>query len=216
MPCSAAGFQVCKLSGCGAGGDCPVALAIGVDPAYIVASAPACTVITSCRLIRAIWQRFSLTVRHHPHRSLRHQPQLYSAGVIGVSVSCVFGWIFAAMYGFFKCTLRAARDYAARHFRITNKSYRLEAMSNKPFIYQAPFPWGKTIPNTIYSLPITLALPTRRRNNPESGTRSPDSAGAATFHDASFMLRPAHQKQVAAIFTIQKPAKTTSTWRCNS
>ncbi len=29
------------------------------------------------------------------------------------------------------------------------------------------------------------------------------------FHDASFMLRPAHQKQVAAIFTIQKPAKTT-------
>lgn len=44
----------------------PVALAIGVDPAYIVASARLATVITSCRLIRAIWQRFSLTVPAPP------------------------------------------------------------------------------------------------------------------------------------------------------
>ncbi len=120
------------------------------------------------------------------------------------------------MYGSYKCTLRAARDYAARHFRIQIQSYRLEAMSNKPFIYQALSRWGKTIPNTIYSLPITLACRLRRRNHPESGTRSPDPAGQQAFHDASFMLRPAHQKQVGLFFTIQKPAKTTSTWRCNS
>jgi hypothetical protein len=35
------------------------------------------------------------------------------------------------------------------------------------------------------------------------------------FHDASFMLRPAHQQQVADILRDPRPAKTTSMWPCN-
>ena len=44
----------------------PVALAIGVDPAYIVASAPACYGYYIRRLTQAIWRRFSLTVQARP------------------------------------------------------------------------------------------------------------------------------------------------------
>ncbi len=80
----------------------PVALAIGVDPAYIVASAPACYgYYILRRLIRAIWQRFSLTVPAPPTSVASSSTTvLFCQGLIGVSVSCVFGWIFAAMYGF--------------------------------------------------------------------------------------------------------------------
>ncbi len=74
-------------------------------------------------------------------------------------------------------------------------------MSNKPFIYQAPFPMGKDNTEYYLQLPIiTLALPTstaktRLKVEPEALTLLAQQA----FHDASFMLRPAHQKQVAAI-----------------
>lgn len=90
-------------------------------------------------------------------------------------------------------------------------------MSNKPFIYQAPFPMGKD--NTEYYLLTSDYVSvadfdgeTILKVEPEALTLLAQQA----FHDASFMLRPAHQKQVALFFTIQKPAKTTSTWRCNS
>ncbi len=73
-------------------------------------------------------------------------------------------------------------------------------MSNKPFIYQAPFPMGKD--NTEYYLLTSDYVSvadfdgeTILKVEPEALTLLAQQA----FHDASFMLRPAHQKQVAAI-----------------
>ena len=90
-------------------------------------------------------------------------------------------------------------------------------MSNKPFIYQAPFPMGKD--NTEYYLLTSDYVSvadfdgeTILKVEPEALTLLAQQA----FHDASFMLRPAHQNRLRLFFTIQKPAKTTSTWRCNS
>lgn len=77
----------------------PVALAIGVDPAYIVASAPACygyyILPTYPSDLAAIPLIGGTT---HIGRVINHSFIL--PGLIGVSVSYVFGWIFAAMYGF--------------------------------------------------------------------------------------------------------------------
>lgn len=90
-------------------------------------------------------------------------------------------------------------------------------MSNKPFIYQAPFPMGKD--NTEYYLLTSDYVSvadfdgeTILKVEPEALTLLAQQA----FHDASFMLRPAHQNRSRLFFKIQKPAKTTSTWRCNS
>lgn len=79
----------------------PVALAIGVDPAYIVASAPACygyyilptypSDLAAIQFDRSGTTRIGRFVINH---------SFILPGLIGVSVSCVFGWIFAAMYGF--------------------------------------------------------------------------------------------------------------------
>lgn len=73
-------------------------------------------------------------------------------------------------------------------------------MSNKPFIYQEPFPMGKD--NTEYYLLTSDYVSvaefdgeTILKVEPEALTMLAQQA----FHDASFMLRPAHQKQVAAI-----------------
>ncbi|MEN1932809.1 fumarate hydratase [Escherichia coli] len=73
-------------------------------------------------------------------------------------------------------------------------------MSNKPFIYRAPFPMGKD--NTEYYLLTSDYVSvadfdgeTILKVEPEALTLLAQQA----FHDASFMLRPAHQKQVAAI-----------------
>ncbi|STF33744.1 tartrate/fumarate subfamily Fe-S type hydro-lyase subunit beta [Escherichia coli] len=70
-------------------------------------------------------------------------------------------------------------------------------MSNKPFIYQAPFPMGKD--NTEYYLLTSDYVSvadfdgeTILKVEPEALTLLAQQA----FHDASFMLRPAHQKQV--------------------
>ncbi|VCY81385.1 Fumarate hydratase class I, anaerobic [Escherichia coli] len=94
--------------------------------------------------------------------------------------------------------LRAARDYAARHFRITNTE--LQAGSYvKQTLYLPPFPMGKD--NTEYYLLTDYVSvadfdgETILKVEPEALTLLAQQA----FHDASFMLRPAHQKQVAAI-----------------
>ncbi|XPE66948.1 hypothetical protein ACNKHR_09870 [Shigella flexneri] len=73
-------------------------------------------------------------------------------------------------------------------------------MSNKPFHPPRDLSrWEKTIPNTIYSLPITLALPTSRRNHPESGTRSLTLLAQQAFHDASFYAPPGTPETGCAI-----------------
>lgn len=98
---TAAGLQVCQFPGRSAGGDCPVALAIGVDPAYIVASAPACygyyILPTYPSDLAAI--QFDRSGTTHIGRFVINHSFILP-GLIGVSVSCVFGWVFAALYGF--------------------------------------------------------------------------------------------------------------------
>lgn len=79
----------------------PVALAIGVNPAYIVASAPACygyyilptypSDLAAIQFDRSGTTKIGRFVINH---------SFIFPGLIGVSVSCVFGWVFAAMYGF--------------------------------------------------------------------------------------------------------------------
>ena len=79
----------------------PVALAIGVDPAYIVASAPACygyyILPTYPSDLAAI--QFDRSGTTHIGRFVINHSFILP-GLIGVGVSCVFGWVFAAMYGF--------------------------------------------------------------------------------------------------------------------
>ena len=79
----------------------PVALAIGVDPGYIVASAPACygyyilptypSDLAAIQFDRSGTTRIGKFVINH---------SFILPGLIGVFVSCVFGWIFAAMRGY--------------------------------------------------------------------------------------------------------------------
>lgn len=98
---SAAGFEVCELAGGSAGGDCSGGPAIGVDPAYIVASAPACygyyILPTYPSDLAAI--QFDRSGTTHIGRFVINHSFILP-GLIGVGVSCVFGWVFAAMYGF--------------------------------------------------------------------------------------------------------------------
>ena len=79
----------------------PLALGIGVDPAYIIASAPACygyyilptypSDLAAIQFDRSGTTRIGRFVINH---------SFILPGLIGVTVSCVFGWIFAAIYGF--------------------------------------------------------------------------------------------------------------------
>lgn len=79
----------------------PVALAIGVDPGYIVASAPACygyyilptypSDLAAIQFDRSGTTRIGKFVINH---------SFILPGIIGVFTSCCFGWIFAAMYGY--------------------------------------------------------------------------------------------------------------------
>lgn len=79
----------------------PVALAIGVDPAYIVASAPACygyyILPTYPSDLAAI--QFDRSGTTHIGRFVINHSFILP-GLIGVGVSSVLGWVFAAMYGF--------------------------------------------------------------------------------------------------------------------
>ena len=79
----------------------PVALSIGVDPGYIVASAPACygyyILPTYPSDLAAI--QFDRSGTTHIGRFVVNH-SFIMPGLIGVIVSCVFGWLFAAMFGF--------------------------------------------------------------------------------------------------------------------
>ncbi len=79
----------------------PVALSIGVDPGYIVASAPACYgyyILPTYPSDLAAIQFDRSGTTHIGKYVINHS--FIIPGLIGVIVSCVFGWIFAAMYGY--------------------------------------------------------------------------------------------------------------------
>ena len=78
----------------------PIALAVGVDPIYIIASAPACygyyilptypSDLAAIQFDRSGTTCIGKFVINH---------SFILPGLIGVFTSCVFGWIFAACYG---------------------------------------------------------------------------------------------------------------------
>ncbi|MCW2480711.1 class I fumarate hydratase FumA [Candidatus Symbiopectobacterium sp. NZEC135] len=73
-------------------------------------------------------------------------------------------------------------------------------MSNKPFYYQEPFPLSKD--NTQYRLISSDYVSTTQFEGEEILKIDPQALtllAQQAFHDASFMLRPAHQQQVADI-----------------
>ena len=73
-------------------------------------------------------------------------------------------------------------------------------MSNKPFHYQNPFPLAKE--DTEYYLLSRDHVSVAQFDGQEILKVAPEALtllAQQAFHDASFMLRPAHQKQVAAI-----------------
>jgi hypothetical protein len=90
-------------------------------------------------------------------------------------------------------------------------------MSNKPFYYQNPFPLAHD--DTEYYLLTKEHVSVTEFDGQEVLKVEPEALtllAQQAFHDAAFMLRPSHQKQVAAILNDPKPAKTTSTLRCSS
>ncbi|WP_342325084.1 class I fumarate hydratase FumA [Kosakonia sp. BYX6] len=73
-------------------------------------------------------------------------------------------------------------------------------MSNKPFVYQDPFPLAKD--NTEYYLLSREHVSIADFDGQEVLKVEPQALtllAQQAFHDASFLLRPSHQKQVAAI-----------------
>lgn len=75
-------------------------------------------------------------------------------------------------------------------------------MSNKPFVYQNPFPLGKD--DTEYYLLSREHVSVTQFEGQEILKVEPEALtllAQQAFHDASFMLRPSHQKQVAAILS---------------
>ena len=75
-------------------------------------------------------------------------------------------------------------------------------MSNKPFIYQDPFPLAKD--ETEYYLLSREHVSVAEFEGEQVLKVEPQALtllAQQAFHDAAFMLRPSHQKQVAAILT---------------
>ncbi|HDR2468897.1 class I fumarate hydratase FumA [Enterobacter roggenkampii] len=73
-------------------------------------------------------------------------------------------------------------------------------MSNKPFIYQTPFPLSHD--DTEYYLLTKEHVSVAEFDGQEVLKVEPEALtllAQQAFHDAAFMLRPSHQKQVAAI-----------------
>ncbi|EEJ1741367.1 fumarate hydratase, partial [Salmonella enterica subsp. enterica] len=73
-------------------------------------------------------------------------------------------------------------------------------MSKKEFIYQAPFPMGED--KTEYYLLTSDYVSVSEFNGESILNVEPQALtllAQQAFHDASFMLRPEHQQQVAAI-----------------
>ena len=79
----------------------PVALSIGVDPGYIVASAPACYgyyILPTYPSDLAAIQFDRSGTTHIGKFVINHS--FIIPGLIGVITSCVFGWLFASMRGY--------------------------------------------------------------------------------------------------------------------
>jgi len=75
-------------------------------------------------------------------------------------------------------------------------------MSNKPFVYQDPFPLAKD--ETEYYLLSREHVSVAEFEGEQVLKVEPEALtllAQQAFHDAAFMLRPSHQKQVAAILT---------------
>jgi len=75
-------------------------------------------------------------------------------------------------------------------------------MSNKPFVYQEPFPLAKD--ETEYYLLSREHVSVAEFEGEQVLKVEPQALtllAQQAFHDAAFMLRPSHQKQVAAILT---------------
>ncbi|AST68456.1 fumarate hydratase [Kosakonia cowanii] len=75
-------------------------------------------------------------------------------------------------------------------------------MSNKPFVYQDPFPLAKD--ETEYYLLSREHVSVAEFEGEQVLKVEPQALtllAQQAFHDAAFMLRPSHQKQVAAILT---------------
>lgn len=73
-------------------------------------------------------------------------------------------------------------------------------MSNKPFVYQNPFPLSHE--DTEYYLLSREHVSVSEFEGQEILKVDPQALtllSQQAFHDASFMLRPAHQQQVASI-----------------
>ena len=79
----------------------PVALSIGVDPGYIVASAPACYgyyILPTYPSDLAAIQFDRSGTTHIGKYVINHS--FIIPGLVGVLTSCIFGWVFAAMRGY--------------------------------------------------------------------------------------------------------------------
>ena len=89
-------------------------------------------------------------------------------------------------------------------------------MSNKPFHYQDPFPLKKD--DTEYYLLSRDHVSVSEFEGQEILKVAPEALtllAQHAFHDASFMLRPAHQQQVADILDDPEASENDSTLRCN-
>lgn len=90
-------------------------------------------------------------------------------------------------------------------------------MSNKPFHYQAPFPLKKD--DTEYYLLTSEHVSVSEFEGQEIlkvALEALTLLARQAFHDASFMLRPAHQQQVADILRDPEASEMINMWRCNS
>ncbi len=132
----------------------PVALAIGVDPAYIVASAPACygyyILPTYPSDLAAI--QFDRSGTTHIGRFVINHSFILP-GLIGVSVSCV--WLDLRRDVRVLINALCVPPVTTRH-AIFNNKYRVTGWKlcrTNPLSTRHLSRWGKTIPNTIYSLP---------------------------------------------------------------
>lgn len=90
-------------------------------------------------------------------------------------------------------------------------------MSNKPFIYQAPFPMGKD--NTEYYLLTSDYVSVADFDGETVLKVEPEALTCWRSKPFTTLLSCSARhtrNRLRLFFTIQKPAKTTSTWRCNS
>ncbi len=90
-------------------------------------------------------------------------------------------------------------------------------MSNKPFHYQDPFPLKED--DTEYYLVSDKHVSVAQFEGHDILKVEPEALtllAQQAFHDASFLLRPAHQNKLPPFWMTRKPAKTINMSPCNS